>query len=126
LVTGQNLREELIRVVISQMNTNEGPTNKTITINGYRTYTFSGQKVRLYKPTYKALTNGKFQYRFAVPHPYLQPADLCLVEGDQFPVDYITFNGNASRITMDVFEGDTVYSGDPSDYYGEIPILVEL
>jgi len=87
----QSVREEILRADLEDIRTDQGPTNRSITLTGHKTQTFSTKITELENPTYKSVSGGRIIYRFAKLDLYLNPGDTCRVGDDEFVIDYITY-----------------------------------
>lgn len=87
----EELREEILRVDLENIRTDEGPVNRAITLSGHLTETFGGQEATLENPIYKYESEGIRRFRFAVPDPWINPGDTAKIGGDEFRVGYITY-----------------------------------
>ena len=98
LIDGEeSVREEILRADLEDIRTDEGPTNRAITLTGHKTQSFGSKIVTLENPVYKNVTSGKITYRFAKMDPYLNPGDTCRVGDDEFEVDYIVYMASVSN-----------------------------
>jgi hypothetical protein len=87
----EQLREEILRVDLENIRTDQGPKNRSITLTGHRTETFGNQVATLTDPIYKFVSEGIRRYRFAIPDPFINPGDTCVVGEDEFRVGYISY-----------------------------------
>lgn len=87
----EQLREEILRVDLENIRTDEGPIRRSITLTGHRTETYGGQITTLTDANYKYVSEGVRRYRFAVADPWLNPGDTVRVGDDEFRAGYITY-----------------------------------
>jgi hypothetical protein len=87
----EQLREEILRVDLENIRTDEGPTNRSITLTGHRNESFGNQIATLTDPIYKYVSDGIRRYRFAIPDPWINPGDTIRTNDDEFRVGYITY-----------------------------------
>jgi hypothetical protein len=87
----EQLREEILRVDLENIRTDEGPKNRSITLTGHLTESFANQITTLIDPIYKYVSDGIRRYRFAIPDPYINPGDTIRVGGDEFRAGYISY-----------------------------------
>jgi hypothetical protein len=87
----EQLREEIIRVDLENIRTDEGPVNRSITLSGHLTESYGGQIATLEDPIYKYVSEGIRRFRFSVPDPWINPGDTIRVGEDEFRVGYITY-----------------------------------
>jgi hypothetical protein len=107
LISGvESQREEIVRAEIEQINIQEGPGSRSITLIGHKDQTFIAKESRLYDPVYKARTDGSLSYRFAVPDLWLNPGDTAQVGSDEFTVDTVVMmvSAGGGQTTMEVQE----------------------
>ena len=102
----ESQREEIVRAEIEQINIQEGPGSRSITLIGHKDQTFIAKESRLYDPVYKARTDGSLSYRFAVPDLWLNPGDTAQVDSDEFTVDTVVMmvSAGGGQTTMEVQE----------------------
>jgi hypothetical protein len=87
----EELREEILRVDLENIRTDDGPVNRSVTLSGHLTESFGGQIATLENPIYKYTSEGIRRFRFAVPDPWINPGDTIKVGEDEFRVGYITY-----------------------------------
>ena len=97
-------REEIVRVDLEDIRTDEGSKKRSITLTGHRTVTYSGKIVDLRHGSYKSVTNGAMRVRCPEPDMYLRPGDTARYDGDSFVVNDISINVSISLRTMEVAE----------------------
>lgn len=97
------LTEIVAEVDFDNIQYSEGATNKSITLDGYRTETFLTKTVTLQGASYKNLDEGKLRYRCS-PNLYLKPGDTAEYGDDSFIVDSISFSVSANSETYEVAE----------------------
>ena len=76
----------------------QGGTNQSITVSGYKDQTFTAKAVLLTNATYKSLRNGKLRFRFAEPNIYLNPGDTVTVGLDTLIVDTLSYAISAESV----------------------------
>ena len=76
----------------------QGGTNQSITVSGYKDQTFTAKAVLLTNATYKSLRNGKLRFRFAEPNIYLNPGDTVTVGLDTLIVDTMSYAISAESV----------------------------
>jgi hypothetical protein len=99
------LTEEILRTGIDDMRPDEGGENRSITLSGTKTETFTPQIVTFERPTYRSVQSGNLVYRFARLDPWVNPGDTARVDDDEFAIDYITYMVNESQTLMEIREG---------------------
>lgn len=98
------LRETVIVVDLNAIRTDEGATNKSITLSGSRDETFGGQICTPRGINYKSSDNAKWLIR-CQPDPYLRPGDTIRVDGvDLFVADYVSSWASGNQASMEVSE----------------------
>lgn len=100
----EELREEILRVDLENVRTDEGSVSRTITLSGHRTESFAGQIITIEDPTYKYVSEGIRRYRFAVPEPFLNPGDTVRINDDEFRCGYITYIVSERYRQMEITE----------------------
>jgi hypothetical protein len=96
--------EEIIRVGLETIRTDEGSTNESITLDGHKTTTYQAKTVALEGVNYHSVNDGKKLYRCAAPNIYLRPGDTATYGGDSFTVGLVTYYVNADQQSMEVSE----------------------
>jgi len=97
-------RETIIEVDLTEVRYDEGAINQTITLNGYKTETFSAKGITLENSIYRNEIDGKIRHRLAEPNIYLRPGDTATVGTDTFVVDSLTFYVSVESKTMELAE----------------------
>lgn len=101
-------REELARVTLEAIRTDEGGKSKTITLSGHKNNTYSAKSVSLAGVTYKSLQeSGKLSFRCAEPDLYLRPGDTCNYGDDSFVTGLVQYTISPKSQSMTVTEADT-------------------
>jgi hypothetical protein len=100
----EQLREEILRVDLENIRTDEGPVNRSITLTGHRTESFGNQIATLYDPIYKYTSEGIRRFRFAIPDPFLNPGDTAIIGDDEIRVGYITYAISNRYRSMEITE----------------------
>ena len=81
----------------------DGTINKTITLDGHRTETFTPKEINLTGSSYKNLTAGKLRYR-CTPNLYVRPGDTVNIDNDSFTIENITYSVSPELETFEVSE----------------------
>ncbi len=97
--------EEILRVTLEDIRTDEGPTRRAISLSGTKTETYTNQVATVSKSVYRSIQAGNLVHRFAHVDPFLNPGDTCRTDDDEFTVDYIIYQVNAYGTIMEVREG---------------------
>jgi hypothetical protein len=100
----EQLREEILRVDLENIRTDQGPRNRSLTLSGHRTESFGQQIITLVDPVYKYVSEGLKRYRFATPEPFINPGDTAKVGDDEFRVNYITYSVSDRYRAMEITE----------------------
>jgi hypothetical protein len=96
--------EEIIRVELETIRTDEGSINESITLDGHKTTTYTAKTVTLEGGSYHSVNDGKKLYRCATPNIYLRPGDTATYDGDSFTVGLITYYVSVDQQSMEVSE----------------------
>jgi len=94
------LREEIARVEIENIRSDEGTSNASITLSGHKTETWSPKYVELPSDSYWRESEGKITARCAVPDLYLRPGDICTGNSQQFICGYLTYSVSAGGYSV--------------------------
>ena len=97
--------EEILRVALEDIRTDEGANRRAISLSGTKTETYTTQIATLEKSVYRSIQKGNLVHRFAHVDPFLNPGDTCRIDDDEFTVDYIIYQVNAYGTIMEVREG---------------------
>lgn len=97
--------EEILRATLEEIRTDQGANNRSISLTGHKTETFSTQIATLENSIYRSIQGGNLVHRFAEIDPFLNPGDTCRTGADEFTVDYIIYMVNAFQTVMEVREG---------------------
>lgn len=101
------IREEIARVTLDSIRTDEGGKSKTITLSGHRTVTYPAQITALRGVTYRSLQEpGKLSFRCAEPDLYLRPGDTCNYGDDSFVAGLVQYTISPKSQSMTVTEAD--------------------
>lgn len=100
------VREEICRVDLEDINIYEGARNKSITLSGHATETYTTKITALTGASYYNLSGGLRRYRCAMD-PYLKPGDTVRVNSEEFEVGYITISRSVGSETMEVVEAES-------------------
>jgi len=103
----ESLRETLIETDFYSVRYDLGSLNRSISVVGYRTQTYGGQRVTLENiVTETMLADGRMQYRCARPDWYLKPGDTAVNGSDEITVGTINCIIGPTRQYMEVQEAD--------------------
>ena len=97
-------RKTIIETDFDDIAIDEGATNQSITLGGYRTETYTQKAITLTGVSYKSTKNGKIRYRLANLEVNLNPGDSVTIGTDTFTADSITFYIGDNSQTMEVAE----------------------
>jgi len=97
------LREELLRVALEDIRTDEGGVNESITLTGHRTETYEAKVVDLRNVSYRNLDDGTLRYRCS-PDLYLKPGDTCRYGTDEFTASLVSYVVDSVQEWMEVAE----------------------
>ena len=104
LSNGEIILSEIISIVdFENIIIYEGPTNKTITLDGHRTETFIPKEINLTGSIYRNITAGKLRYR-CTPNLYARPGDTANINNDSFTIENITYSVSPELETFEVSE----------------------
>jgi len=98
--------EEIIRVELETIRTDDGSTNESITLDGHKTSTYPAKTIALEGVNYHSVNDGKKLYRCAAPNIYLRPGDTATYGGDSFTVGLVTYYVGNGQQSMEVSEAD--------------------
>ena len=96
----ESLRQEIIRAPIDTIRTYEGPSSRSITIDGYKTVTYHGKAITLQNHNYRSLASGNFEFRFADIDLFLNPQDELTVGSDTFTVGEVAYYASENQRQM--------------------------
>jgi hypothetical protein len=96
--------EEILRVALESVRVDEGSSNKSITLDGHTTKTYTAKTVALEGVTYYSVNGGRKLYRCATPNIYLRPGDTAAYGTDSFTVGLITYYVSTMQQSMEVSE----------------------
>jgi len=96
------IREEFLRVEMTDVRPDEGAKNRSLTLTGRKTESFTNQAVTLEKSVYRSQIAGRILHRFAEIDPFLNPGDTATVSTDEFTIDTITYFITATSKSMEV------------------------
>jgi hypothetical protein len=100
----EQLREEILRVDLENIRTDQGSTNRSITLTGHLAESYGNQIATLTDPVYKYVSEGIRRFRFAIPDPYVNPGDTIRIGDDEFRAGYITYAVSNRYRTMEITE----------------------
>lgn len=104
LSSGEIVLSEIISIVdFENIIIYEGTTNKTITLDGHRTETFTTKEINLTGSSYRNITAGKLRYR-CTPNLYVRPGDTVNIDNDSFKIENITYSVSPKLETFEVSE----------------------
>jgi len=97
-------REEIARATLEDIRIDEGARNKTITLSGHKTQTFTSKTVNVQiSPTYYGSYGGKVHYRFAQALE-VNPGDTVNIGVDSFIIGSISHIVGTTSQTMELAE----------------------
>jgi len=82
----------------------KGGTNKTITLSGHKTTSFTPGTLDLTNSTYRRLSGGKIMHRLAAPDFDLTPGSTVNISGDTFIVGLISYTVSADYKNIEITE----------------------
>ena len=91
-------KDVIIEAELETLAYDQGGTNQSITVSGYKDQTFTAKAVLLTNATYKSLRNGKLRFRFAEPNIYLNPGDTATIGSDTLIVDTMSYAISAESV----------------------------
>ena len=101
----EQYREEIARAAVEDIYYYSGGRNKSMRIDGHKTFTFPAQTVELQNVTQKQTTNsGSFRFKCAIPDLYLRPGQTAVYGSDSFTVGLVTYVISATYQYMEVSE----------------------
>uniref|UniRef100_A0A6M3J4H4 Putative tail fiber protein n=1 Tax=viral metagenome TaxID=1070528 RepID=A0A6M3J4H4_9ZZZZ len=104
---GSTVQSEVIaRSTLETVDVYEGGRNKSITLIGHKTESFSAKAVDLTRSIYRTSQAGSLRHRFVELDPYLTPGDTATVGDDTFTVGEVVLTVNARSQTMELKEAD--------------------
>jgi hypothetical protein len=108
LAGSEVLREEIIRVNLDAVRSDEGASSQSITIEGHATHSFPVRYSSLDYVTYRRFQDGKYVYRCAIPDWYLKPGHVATYGETSFTVDsiifFVTVTNQYFQSSMEVYE----------------------
>jgi len=101
-----SLREQISVVDIDDISSYDGGVNRSITVAGHRTITYSNNLIEINRTlaTYHALQKNVLSYRFAFIDPYLNPGDTLIVGETAMTVNNVVYIVDPLRSLMQVSE----------------------
>lgn len=100
------IREEIIRVDLEDIRIDEGPRNKSISLSGHATVSYTPKITALSGATYKSITNGMRRYRCDMD-PYLRPGDTVRINGEEFEIASLSIFRSVGSEQMEIVEAET-------------------
>lgn len=96
--------ETIMETTLDEVNPDEGGTNRSTTLVGYSTSTYSAKAVTLTGVTYRSTRAGKYHYRLARPYIFLNPGDTVtfLDDGVSFVIDTMIYFINPTTSTIEL------------------------
>jgi hypothetical protein len=96
--------ETIMETTLDEVNPDEGGTNRSTTLVGYSTSTYSAKAVTLSGVTYRSTRAGKYHYRLARPYIFLNPGDTVtfLDDGVSFVIDTMIYFINPTTSTIEL------------------------
>jgi hypothetical protein len=96
--------ETIIEAHLDSVNPDEGGTNQSTTLIGYGTSTFYAKSVTLSGVTYRSTRAGKYHYRLARPHIFLNPGDTVTIldDGVEFTIATMSYFIDAMTSTIEL------------------------
>ena len=108
------LRQEIVRVDLEEIRTDEGPRSESITLSGHKTHSFTGKNITLAgKANYRAVDQGWLRVRAAID-PLLKPGDTVTIGSDTFTAGEVILSANARRQIMEMVESTSSSSSSSS------------
>lgn len=98
----EELREEFLRVDLTDIRPDEGARNRSVTLTGRKTHSFQNQTVALSGSNYHSIVSGRPTYRFPEVDPFLNPGDTLKVGTDEFRIGSISYFITHTNRTMEV------------------------
>lgn len=102
--SGNQITELLMAVNLENIDTYEGATNQSMTLEGHRTHTYTPKIVALTGESYRNTADGKLRYRCA-PDMYLRPGDTVTINGETFTADDISIYKSVDSETFEFAQG---------------------
>jgi hypothetical protein len=94
--------EEILRVPLEQIRTDDGGRNRSATLSGYATLVYAAKEVTLQGVVYRAVHEGKTRLRLAFPDIFLRPGDTAVHGDDSFTVESISYSVGTRGTTCEV------------------------
>ncbi len=96
--------EQIARVTLDEIRTDEGGMNQSISLSGHRAQGYTAKTVTLTGAVYRSENNGLVTLRLATPDMYLHPGDTVVCGSDSFIADVITYTVSVAEQSMEVSE----------------------
>lgn len=100
---GNRIAECIGAADMDDIRIDEGATNRSITLSGYKTETHEAKTVTLTGASYRMMYQGRKRYR-CQPNLYVRPGDTVIVNGDTFQADVVTWAIGPGAEIMEVAE----------------------
>lgn len=99
----ESVREEICRVDLESVRTDEGSRNQSITLSGHRTETYATKITVLTGVSYRNESDGVRRFRCAMD-PYLKPGDTVRINDETMEVGYISVARSVKSELMEIVE----------------------
>jgi hypothetical protein len=101
-----SLRERILEADLEEINTHEGPVNRSVVLTGHRTTSY-GNQITTFATSdviYRGYQTRARSFRFAFIDPFLNPGDTVVVGDESFTCNNIVYIINPLRTSMEVRE----------------------
>jgi len=95
-------RKKIIETSFDSIRIDEGSTNKSISLSGYKTESVSGDAISLSGSIYRRVSDGEVTHRLAEPNMLLRPGDNVTIGTDTFTASRISYAVSAEIKTFEV------------------------
>jgi len=102
----EQYREIIVRADYEEMRVDEGGRNKSITITGHKTESFTSKSMDLRDVVYVSDDDGLYNYRCASLDIYLNPGDTARYDGNEITVNQIVYYVAVGQQSMNVNESE--------------------
>lgn len=96
------LTEEIVRVLIEDIRTDQGPKSQSMTLTGHSTYTWDGKYITITHGERRYISGGKLTIKTPVIDPYIRPGDIVTFGTDQFTIDTVTIQASVGSQYLEV------------------------